>query len=238
MRRYASIAILVFAAFGAATAWSAAGPAASARDAAVTRLSVSPPVISLGTGADDLPRETTVTFTLRRAGTVLFTLEQVAPRCATVGAFRVGGRAGDNRFLFPGRIDPRLLPPGTYHVSAPAGRGTAIRVAVVVAAHGADREELERAVDRDTCREVEAGEAGERRAAPARSGAREARDAEPFVIVCLGIAIGLLGIGALPLAATPGPRTAELLAARRPAVAVAGAVALGVSVGLYVTLLL
>jgi len=52
----------------------------------------------------------------------------------------------------------------------------------------------------------------------------------PFVIVALGLAVLLFGLAAVPEAATPGPRTADLLARQRSAMILAGGVAIAVGV--------
>jgi hypothetical protein len=60
--------------------------------------------------------------------------------------------------------------------------------------------------------------------------AQEAVDAvtsiPPWLYALLGLAIALLAVAALPLRATPGPRTAVLLADRRALIALAGATVL------------
>jgi hypothetical protein len=52
----------------------------------------------------------------------------------------------------------------------------------------------------------------------------------PFGIVALGLAVLLFGLAMIPEAATPGPRTADLLARRRSAMILAGGVALATGV--------
>ena len=52
----------------------------------------------------------------------------------------------------------------------------------------------------------------------------------PFAMVVLGLAVLLLGLAAVPQAATPGPRTADLLARRRSAMILAGGVAIAAGV--------
>jgi hypothetical protein len=71
-------------------------------------------------------------------------------------------------------------------------------------------------------------------------GTRFARDAveavtsiPPWLYALLGLAIALLAVAALPLRATPGPRSAVLLANRRALIALAGAAVLTVATVAY-----
>jgi hypothetical protein len=189
----------LFAAFSVvALALPAAAPAARGGPA-VTRLDVSPARISAPGG------DTTVRFDLARPGTVVFTLGQVAPVARTVGRFGVRGRTGPNRFLFPGRIDTRLLRPGTYHLTARGTTGGAVRATLVVTAAGSRAEQ-----------------------AP-----REGRSlVRPLVVGTLVVAIVLLGTASLP-AAAGGPRAAQLLARHRQSLALAGVAALTAAFTLY-----
>jgi hypothetical protein len=52
----------------------------------------------------------------------------------------------------------------------------------------------------------------------------------PFAIIALGLAVLLLGLAAVPQAATPGPRTADLLARQRSVMILGGGVAIAVGV--------
>jgi hypothetical protein len=52
----------------------------------------------------------------------------------------------------------------------------------------------------------------------------------PFAIIALGLAVLLLGLAAVPQAATPGPRIADLLARQRSLMILAGGVAIAVGV--------
>jgi hypothetical protein len=230
---------LVLAAVAAAAAFddARAGALRAAR-ATVTGLDVSPPWISLRGGT--LPPRTTVSFDLVRPGTAVFSLTKVAPVCSRVGAFRVRGRAGRNRFLFPGRIDRRLLPPGTYRLTAAGPRGRVVRTAIVIAASLDGPGARARALRRDVCGRTAGRAVANPRPRGAVLGARfgesqeEARALRPFVVACLALAIALLGVAALPRRATPGPRSAELLIAGRPALALAGGLALAAGTALYV----
>lgn len=223
----------------------AAGSGSAAAGPRVTGLEVSASWFSArGRGATS---EIVVGFRLERPGTVRFSLTQVAPVCRSVGAFTVDGTPGLNRFLFPGRIERRLLPPGTYRLAAAGARGLFARALVVVATEAPDPRRVRRALLRDVCRSG-AGEAatqqGTRESAPPPPGPAAAeptgreRPLRPFVVGCLLVAIALLGIAAVPGTATASPRAAELLATHRGAVAFAGSVALAAAVGLYVATLL
>jgi hypothetical protein len=234
-RHLLPIVLVAVAAGAASDAAIPAGPRAARPT--VIPLDVSSSWIS--TRGDGLPRQTTVGFDLLEPGAATFSIRQVSPVCRHVGAFRVRGRAGRNRFLFPGRIDRRLLPPGTYRLSAGGPRDRPVRAAVVVVASGLQTpDELRRALRLDACsrrpgRPVQlpaGGVLGARFGEPP-----EGQSAlRPFVVAFLVIAIALLGVAALPGAATPGPRTAELLVTGRPALALAGGLALAAGLGLYV----
>jgi hypothetical protein len=52
----------------------------------------------------------------------------------------------------------------------------------------------------------------------------------PFAIAALALAVLLLGLSAVPQAATPGPRTADLLARQRPVMILAGGAAIAAAV--------
>ncbi|HET7856655.1 MAG TPA: hypothetical protein VFL41_09390 [Gaiellaceae bacterium] len=56
-----------------------------------------------------------------------------------------------------------------------------------------------------------------------RAAADVAEKVRPLIWIGLGMAIGLLGLAALPVELAPGARLAALLAYRRPAIALAGA---------------
>jgi hypothetical protein len=148
----------------------------------------------------------TVGFELARPGTVLFSIIRTAPARRNVGAFEVRGRAGPNSFLFPGRIDRRLLRPGTYRLAAKFGNARAVSPPFVVPTAP------ERA-------EPSNGEGGSLRT---------------LVLVCLLVAIALLGVATLPVRAIREPRGAELLVSARPGLAIAGFVALAAGFALYV----
>jgi hypothetical protein len=235
--RLGRLLALALAAVAAGAAAHAAMSSAPAARPDVTRLAVSAHWISARDG--DAGREITISFRLVRPGTAVFSLTQIGPVCRRVGTFRVRGHAGVNRFRFPGRIQRRLLPPGTYRIAAPSPGGRVVRAVVVVAAGPASADERRRALDADAC-----GRASGPAAAIVRGAAgsgQQATEAQsplrPFVIGCLLLAIAFLGIAALPGTATPGPRAAELLTTRRPAVALAGGLVLAAGIALYVAML-
>lgn len=99
-------------------------------------------------------RTTILNFRLPHRATVIFTVTQVSPVCRLAGSFRVGGRAGLNRIPFTGRVRGRVLQPGTYRLTAHvAGRGTFLRVTVVVFDSGAPTpSQLESARRSNVCR--------------------------------------------------------------------------------------
>jgi hypothetical protein len=77
-------------------------------------------------------RSTILTFRLRHAGRVRFTVVQVFPRCRVVGFFTVRGHAGVNRVRFNARLHGRQLPVGTYQIGLRTRRGTLLRVTLAI----------------------------------------------------------------------------------------------------------
>jgi hypothetical protein len=78
-------------------------------------------------------RSAVLTFVLKRPTRVVFTVEQLAPDCQTVGRFSVRGRAGVNRVRFSGRVGRQKLDAGTYRITARTVNGRALqRVTIVV----------------------------------------------------------------------------------------------------------
>lgn len=59
-----------------------------------------------------------ISFSLSRAGTVVFLVDELAPKCRYVGRFLVRGRAGRNAVRFRGRLNGRTLDPATYRLTA------------------------------------------------------------------------------------------------------------------------
>jgi hypothetical protein len=81
---------------------------------------------------------TILSFVLKRPTRVIFTVEQLAPDCQTVGRFSVRGRAGLNRVRFSARVGRRQLAAGTYRITARTVNGRALqRVTIVVVDGGA-----------------------------------------------------------------------------------------------------
>ena len=79
-----------------------------------------------------------LTFVLKRPTRVIFTVEQLAPDCQTVGRFSLRGRAGLNRVRFSGRVGRRELAPGTYRITARTVNGRALqRITIVIVKGGA-----------------------------------------------------------------------------------------------------
>ncbi len=98
-------------------------------------------------------RALAISFSLSAPATVIFRVDELAPECRFRGTFRVRGRSGRNVVRFRGRLRGRLLPPGTYRVTAyPRGRpGRRLEtVTVVVLARPAGRAALA-ARARNTC---------------------------------------------------------------------------------------
>lgn len=148
----------------------------------------------------------TVTFELARPATVVFSIIRAVPVSRRIGAFEVRGRAGSNRFFFPGRIDRRLLRPGTYRLTARIDGARAVSPTLVV---------------------VEAPPS------ESRSSAREGFTLRTLVVLFALLAIPLLAVAVLPGGAVPGQRGAELLAAGRPALVAAGFAALAAAFVLH-----
>jgi hypothetical protein len=194
-------------------------------------------------------------FRLRHAGRVRFTVLEVFPLCRVVGSFTVRGHAGINRFRYNGRVHGKRLPAGTYQIGLRTKRGRLLRVTIaifdsVVGSPSSVAAARKRNVCGATTSFSSSGGLGPtaldgRSAAAASSSlsgsnhvlgvdvtalapenlAREIGKS-PFAIVALGLAVLLLGLAAVPQAATPGPRTADLLARRRSLMIFAGGFAI------------
>ncbi|MDX6413619.1 MAG: hypothetical protein QOH23_1029 [Gaiellaceae bacterium] len=99
-------------------------------------------------------RHTTLTFTLSRAETVVFTVRQVSPVCRIAKRFTVKGHAGRNRVRVPAGANPGQLGPGTYSISARTRTGELIRRVTIVVVDGArapSRDELAAARTSNVC---------------------------------------------------------------------------------------
>ncbi|MBA2569234.1 MAG: hypothetical protein H0V11_07800 [Actinobacteria bacterium] len=201
-------------------------------------------------------RQTTLVLRLARSGMVEFVLTRIAPDCRVAGRFRVAGRAGLNRVRFGGRIGGRLLPAGTYRVTAqrvgPHG-GAPVRVGLVIvgrpnplpaeiaAAHASNvcaavdrtRESLASGPGagsglRPSARNSEStfARAGGVLGAQFSKAAEVVRAVPLFLFVVLALAIVLLGLAVLPSRAASNLRLQALLAYHRELVALAGTITL------------
>jgi len=197
-------------------------------------------------------------FRLRHAARVRFTILQVFPLCRVVGFFTVRGHAGLNRFRFKGRIDGKRLDPGTYQIGLRTTRGRLLRVTIAIFnGRGISPSAVATARKRNACGSAAAfstfpgftlqppvqGRFATAAATSSRSnpphpslgvtGPRkivEEIGKNPFALLALGLAVLLLGVAAIPQAATPRGRMAELLARERSVVALGGGAALAVGV--------
>jgi hypothetical protein len=197
-------------------------------------------------------------FRLRRPARVRFTVVQVFPLCRVVGSFTVRGHAGTNRFRFNGRVHGTQLDPGTYQIGLRSKRGRLLRVTVaIVDAPAASPSAVASARKRNVCGSTGALASFpgstllppiDAQSAPEElnpSGSTSSHhvlgvdvtaprnlvkeiDKNPLAIVALGLAVFLLAMAAVPQAAMPGGRAADLLARERTALVFAGAVALTV----------
>jgi hypothetical protein len=99
-------------------------------------------------------RHTTLTFSLSRAATVVFTVRQISPLCRIAKRFTVKGHAGRNRVRVPAGANPGQLGPGTYSISARTRKGELIRRVTIVVVDGArvpSRDELAAARTSNVC---------------------------------------------------------------------------------------
>jgi hypothetical protein len=242
---------------GAASAslFSASSGGPSGASTAVTRLRSSQPFLVLH--GPKARRSAILVFRLRHAGRVRFTVVEVFPLCRVVGSFTVRGDAGVNRVRFNGRVHGKQLPAGTYQIGLRTRRGRLLRVTIaifdsVVGSPSA----VAAARKRNVCGATTSATsflgfgptAVEGRSAAAGSSSSSGSNhvlgvdvtapqnlakeivKSPFAIVALGLAMLLLGLAAVPEAATPGPRTADLLARRRSVMILAGGVAFAAGV--------
>ena len=84
---------------------------------------------------------------------MIFTVNQVAPRCLGVGHFSVVGHAGLNRRRFSSRMHGQPLAPGTYRIAARTASGRLVRrvTLVVVSGSAPTPDELLAARAANTC---------------------------------------------------------------------------------------
>jgi hypothetical protein len=235
---------------------SSGGPTAASR--AVTRLHSSRPFLVLH--GPKARRSAILVFHLRHAGRVRFTVVEVFPLCRVVGVFTVRGHAGINRFRFKGRVHGKRLPAGTYQIGLRTKSARLLRVTIAIFDSGVGSPSAVTAArKRNVCGTtsfsfssalgfgptvVEGRSAAAGSSSP--SGTKHVLGVDvtalapqilakeigknPFVVVALGLAVLLFGLAAVPEAATPGPRTADLLARQRSAMILAGGVAIAVGV--------
>jgi hypothetical protein len=231
-----------------------AGPTAGS--AAVTGLRTPRPFVSF-TGPK-ARRAAIIVFRLRHAARVRFTIVQVFPLCRVVGSFTVRGHAGVNRFRFNGRVHGKRLDPGTYQIGLRTKRGRLLRVTIAVfKASGIPHSAVVTARQRNVCGSTAAfatfpgftlqppveGHFATAGATSSRSNTDsslgvgvtgpqrviQAIGKNPFALLALGLAVLLLGVAAVPQAATPGGRMGELLVRERPILALSGGAALAVA---------
>jgi hypothetical protein len=99
-------------------------------------------------------RHTTLTFTLSRAATVVFTVREVSPVCRIAKRFSVKGHAGRNRVRLAAGANPGQLGPGTYRISARTRTGELVRRMTIVVVDGLrapSRDELAAALTSNVC---------------------------------------------------------------------------------------
>jgi hypothetical protein len=199
-------------------------------------------------------------FRLRHAARVRFTVVEVFPLCRVVGSFTVRGHAGRNRFRFNGRVRGKHLPAGTYQIGLRTKRGRLLRVTIAIFdTPVGSRSAVASARTRNVCGApttafsalpgltllppVE-GKSAEAAASVSRSSSHHVLGVDvtaprnlvreigknPLALVALGLAVLLLGTAAVPQAAMAGDRAAFVLARQRPALVLAGGMALTVGI--------
>jgi hypothetical protein len=194
-------------------------------------------------------------FRLRHAARVRFTILQVFPLCRVVGSFTVRGHAGLNRFRFNGRVRGKRLDPGTYQIGLRTKGGRLLRVTIAIFnTAGVSPSAVVTARQRNVCgstaafstfpgftlqppvegRFATAGATSSRSNADSSLGVTWPHSVvqdigkNPFALLALGLAVLLLGVAAIPQAATPSGRIGELLARERSVLALGGGAALAV----------
>ncbi|MGZ6713650.1 MAG: hypothetical protein ACXVFG_02610 [Gaiellaceae bacterium] len=183
---------------------------------------------------------------------------EVFPLCQVVGHFTVRGHAGVNRVRFNGRVRGKPLPNGTYQIGLRVRRGRLLRVTIAIFDSAVSSPSLVAAAKkRNVCGATSFSSSlgfdlggVEGRSAAAESSSSPVSHhvlgvdvtglapqkllteiaKSPLGIVALGLAVLLFGLAMIPEAATPGPRTADLLARRRSAAILAGGVAFATGV--------
>ena len=184
---------------------------------------------------------------------------EVFPLCRVVGHFTVRGHAGINRYRFNGRVQGKRLPAGTYQIGLRARRGRLLRVTIAIFDSAVrSPSAVAAARKRNVCGAttsfssylsfpptgVEGRSATGGSSSPSGSNHVLGVDVtalaprnlveeigkSPFAILALVLTVLLLGLAAVPRAATLGPRTGDLLARRRPVMILAGGAAFAASV--------
>jgi hypothetical protein len=198
-------------------------------------------------------------FRLHHGRRVRFTVVEVFPLCQVVGHLTVRGQAGVNRFRFNGRVRGKPLPSGTYQIGLRVRRGRLLRVTIAIFDSAVSSPSLVAAAKkRNVCGATTSfssslgfdlggvegsSAAGESSSSPVShhvlgvdvTGLAPQKllteiAKSPLGILALGLAVLLFGLAMIPEAATPGPRTADLLARRRSAMILAGGVAFATGV--------
>jgi hypothetical protein len=184
---------------------------------------------------------------------------EVFPLCRVVGHFTVRGHAGVNRFRFNGRVHGKPLPSGTYQIGLRVRRGRLLRVTIVIFDSVVSSPSVVAAAKkRNVCGTttlsssslgVHLGGVEGKSAAGESSSSPVSHHVlgvdvpglapqklvteiakSPFGIAALGLAVLFFGLAMIPEAATPGPRTADLVARRRSTMILAGGVAFATGV--------
>lgn len=242
---------------GAASAalFTSSATSPTAGSAPVTRLRTVRPFLSFhGPKAD---RVAILVFRLRRPARVRFTVVEVFPLCRVVASFTVRGHAGTNRFRFNGRVHGARLEPGTYEIGLRSKHDRLLRVTIAIFnAPVASPSAVATARKRNVCGSTGAFASFpgstlsppiDARSAPEPAGSTSSHHVlgvvataprklvneigkNPLAIVALSLAVLLLAIAAVPQAAIPGGRAADVLARERAGLVFAGAVALTVGV--------
>jgi hypothetical protein len=83
-------------------------------------------------GSGKTHRAATIRFVAPSTTRATVTVKQVFPTCVGVGHFTVHAHAGVNSFRLGGRLNSRLLQPGTYRVTVRARSGRLLRRMIVV----------------------------------------------------------------------------------------------------------
>jgi hypothetical protein len=200
-------------------------------------------------------RQTVLVFRLSRAGLIELTFTRVAPDCRVLGTVRVRGRKGLNRVVFRGRIGRRVLPPGTYRITARtlSPRKVRAELTVVIVGRPNPAPDVIAVARKTNVCEPSAQTPEVAAAAPASSGTPPAasppaksrvsrvggvmgeqftraadlvREVPPFLFPLLAFAIALLALAAIPRRVAPTLRLQALLAYHREWVVLAGTIIL------------